>query len=472
MKSRWENMEFTIDIGTTAVKIVVYQNGKSIWTYQENVDTVFEPTGVAYQDPKQIKEIIWHAMQACRLKGIEFKTIVLSTPMHTLIPLQQETLKMYIWSDQQASQCAKKIKATDFALTIYQHTGTPIHPMSPFCKLAFFKEAQSDMYRMTPFWSDLKAYLMEWLTGEWVTDYSNASASGLFNTETFRWDESALDYLELTSSQFPQVADTIHTFSLTEQLQGDYTEPITVMIGSSDGCLASLAGKVSTKSTVSVTLGTSGAIRVLTTKRTIDPLGRFFCYYLMPGYWVIGGPTNNGGKVLEWLAKIFCASKEEFYQQLPTLLKASVPGANRLVFYPYLFGERAPLWSGDVTAAYQGLKWEHEKADLVRAAVEGILFNLNFIKQLLIQEPQLISVSGGFFQQPELIRLSAAIFSTPICYSEDNEPTYGAYLLANSIFSTNTTEQVVYEPDPSLVSVYATAFSIFSAGLTKISEEI
>lgn len=464
-------MYFTIDIGTTAVKMALYHQEQVLFTYQEAVDTYFEENGIAYQHPKQIKEIIARGLAQAKSEQRSFEQLILSTPMHTLIPLQTDPLKMYIWSDQQASQTAKALKGTTFAQQCYSYTGTPIHPMSPFCKLASFKEKEPEWFASVDYWGDLKSYLMEWLTGQWVTDYSNASASGLMNSEQFAWETTILDYLALNQAHLPSLADTTALFTPLSSIIEKVGHSFTVMIGASDGCLASLAGKVSTKSSVSVTLGTSGAVRVLTSKRTLDPLGRFFCYYLKKDHWVIGGPTNNGGKVLEWVAKLFFEDQATFYAQLPTILERTTPGAKGLLFYPYLFGERAPLWSGDVTAAYQGLRWEHSRFDCIRAAIEGVLFNLNFIKQLLIEDVDLLSVSGGFFQQPALLAVSAAIFQTPICYSEANEPTFGAYVLATD---DPLTPQVpkIHAVDEALSATYQTVFTLFSAGLTQISEQI
>lgn len=464
-------MYFTIDIGTTAVKMALYDQERVTFTYQEAVETHFEEHGVAYQHPEEIKAIILRGLMQSKQQQVTFEQVILSTPMHTLIPLQTDPLRMYIWSDQQASVTAKELKQTEFAKTCYQKTGTPIHPMSPFCKLASFKSEKENWYESIHYWGDLKAYLMDWLTGQWVTDYSNASASGLMNSELFCWDCNILSYLDLDQTQLPKLADTTIQFRPLPTIEEKIGHEFTIMIGASDGCLASLAGKISTKSSVSITLGTSGAVRVLTKKRTLDPLGRFFCYYLTKDQWVIGGPTNNGGKVLEWIGKVFYDSKEQLYAQLPEVLAQTTPGARGVLFYPYLFGERAPLWSGDITAAYQGIRWEHERMDLIRAAIEGVLFNLSFIKQLLIHETPLLSVSGGFFQQPALLELSAAIFQTPICYSEQNEPTFGAYLLAN-----RSIEQVelpeIHPVNQKLSATYQTAYTLFSSGLTKISEQI
>lgn len=107
------------------------------------------------------------------------------------------------------------------------------------------------------------------------------------------------------------------------------------MIGASDGCLASLASSQQNSTAENLTLGTSGSIRQLSTTRYLGSYMESFCYYLDTDKWVVGGPTNNGGIVLEWLSDLFYDDKAEIFAQLKHLGKAP-----DLFFFP-VYARRA-----------------------------------------------------------------------------------------------------------------------------------
>lgn len=458
-----------IDIGTTAIKFVLYnQQGEQLTACQQRLTSYFGDNGAAYQWVEEIKQGIRQGIRQLCAGTITTCRIVLSTPMHTVIPLENQQFKqIFLWSDTQASQVAARLKDTPKGLDYYQRTGTPIHPMSPLCKLCFFQEVNEQWYHQITQWADLKAVLMQWLTERWVTDYSSASASGLFNSQTMEWDAAILADVQLTAKQLPDLVEPTTWFTLSPACAEDFQlTHCQVMIGASDGCFASYAALYGGGTRATLTIGTSGAFRLLVNQRLIDPLGRFFCYYLTANHWVIGGPTNNGGKVLDWLSRVYLTSETAIYQQLPTILAQTVPGARGVSFYPYLLGERAPFWDGQLTARFVGLDWRHEKADLIRAGVEGILFHLRLIGSLLPINKQPIAISGGFFQLPELRQLAADSLNSPLLITSYNEPSDGAFLFSQAIqtIPSLNTAKFIY-PDNEVSLVYDALFEKFIKGL-------
>ncbi|MDA3101497.1 FGGY-family carbohydrate kinase, partial [Staphylococcus pseudintermedius] len=135
---------------------------------------------------------------------------------------------------------------------------------------------------------------------------------------------------------------------------------------------------------VAITIGTSGAIRTVVDHPVIDEKGRIFCYVLDDEHYVIGGPVNNGGVVLRWLRDELLASEIETakrlgietYDVMSRIAQNVQPGAQGLLFHPYLTGERAPLWTSDARGSFIGLTLSHQKEHMIRAVMEGVLFNL------------------------------------------------------------------------------------------------
>lgn len=177
--------------------------------------------------------------------------------------------------------------------------------MSPFAKIGHFQKEKwfKDVIR----WVGMKDYLMERLTGEFVVDYSIASATGLFNIHDKKWDAAILKKVGTDESMLAKLVDTDYSAPLLEDIADELflTPNIPVYIGASDGCLASYASYVANGTLNTITIGTSGAVRKLSKTIELDDKGQTFCYYLNDTYWVIGGATNNGGQIMTWAEHVF-----------------------------------------------------------------------------------------------------------------------------------------------------------------------
>ena len=136
---------------------------------------------------------------------------------------------------------------------------------------------------------------------------------------------------------------------------------------------------------------------------------------------MVGGPTNNGGNVLEWVSdKLTLQETDAVLAEAETV----PPGADGLLFMPYLQGERAPLWDSAVRGAYLQVDWQHTRAHFVRAALEGVLFNLLSINQLLARHTgaaHVIHANGGFAQSRFWVQMLADMAGIPVRLNASNE---------------------------------------------------
>ncbi|TXO06871.1 gluconate kinase, partial [Staphylococcus aureus] len=205
------------------------------------------------------------------------------------------------------------------------------------------------------------------------------------------------------------------------------------VIGASDGVLSNLGVNSVGKGEVAVTIGTSGAIRTVIDKPRTDYKGRIFCYVLTEDHYVIGGPVNNGGVVLRWLRDELLASEVETakrlgvdpYDVLTQIAKRVKPGADGLIFHPYLAGERAPLWNANARGSFFGLTLSHKKEHMIRAALEGVLYNLYTVYLALIEvmneTPKMIKATGGFAKSEVWRQMMSDIFDTELLVPESYE---------------------------------------------------
>lgn len=483
-----------VDIGTTSTKSVLYdENGQFIMKHNIGYPLHTPNVDVSEENPDELFDAVLmtvkYVVREANIKKEDIKLISFSAQMHSLIALDAEHHRLtesITWADNRASKYAELINKEHQGSDIYQRTGTPIHPMSPLSKIFWMKHEQSDIYKQTAMFADIKTYIFYQLFEKYVIDYSMASATGMFNLEKLDWDKEALELLGITEAQLPQLVPTTHILKGMKKryatLMGiDENTPI--IVGASDGVLSNLGVNSYKKGEVAVTIGTSGAIRTVINKPRTDYKGRIFCYVLDEDHYVIGGPVNNGGVVLRWLRNELLASEVETakrlgvdpYDVLTKIASRVKPGAEGLIFHPYLAGERAPLWNADARGSFFGLTLSHQKEHMIRAALEGVLYNLYTVYLALIEvmneTPSTIKATGGFAKSEVWRQMMADIFDTDLIVPESFESScLGACVLGlkalGEIDDFSIIEEMVgttnaHQPDSATVQVYQQLVSIF-----------
>ena len=421
-----------VDIGTTSTKAVLYQEDLQV------IDSTYvgysihqTEVGMAEQDPKVIFQAVLSVIRTLmeKDKGISHLVdfISFSSAMHSVIVVdeQDELLtNCIIWADNRPADLVSHLKETTDWKALYKKTGTPVHSMSPFSKVLWLKEHHPAILKKAKKIIGIKEYILFHLTGEYKIDYSIASATGLFNIHELSWDNDILKLVGIEKSLLSEPVDVTYRWN---KIQERYAKEMCIdsttdlVIGASDGCLSNLGVGAMDPGETAITIGTSGAIRMVTNRIVLDAEGRTFCYYLSKDRWVIGGAVNNGGNVMSWLtsilypegSKIMDNGIETRLEQLNRFAETIKPGAEGLFFLPYLNGERAPLWESEATGSFIGLASRHTTGHMVRAAMEGVLFNLYDVWQI-IQEvggpSKTINVTGGFLNSPLWKQMIADIF--------------------------------------------------------------
>lgn len=446
-----ETYSIGIDIGTTSTKAVIFEdNGKIVQQAAIEYPLLTPEPKIAEQNPEDIWKAVILAtkkvIKEANLNKNQIKLLSFSAAMHSLIVLDQNghlLTKSITWADQRSEPYARYLNETN-GLSIYKNTGTPIHSMSPLSKIIWLKEEKIEIFNKASIFIGIKEYIFYKLFKEYVVDYSIASATGLFNIHTLDWDEEALQTAKISKQQLPRLVPTTEIF---RNMNKDFAnevgiDPMTpVVIGANDGCLANLGVNAIKPGDVAMTIGTSGAIRTVVDKPTTDSEGRLFCYALTENLWIIGGPVNNGGIILNWLKNELC--REETTEALingmnpfdliTTKANTIKPGAGGLLFYPYLTGERAPLWNANAKGSFYGLALHHKKEHMMRAVLEGITLNIYMVYvtlEKIIGSSNKFYASGGFAHSKVWRQIAADIFNSDIHVSETIESSaLGAVIL-------------------------------------------
>lgn len=497
-----------VDIGTTSTKSVLYdENGQFIMKHKIGYELHTPNVDVSEENPDELFDAVLmtvkYVVREANIAKEDIKLISFSAQMHSLVAMDENHHRLtenITWADNRASKYATLINNQYNGLDIYRRTGTPIHPMSPLSKIFWMKHEQQSTFDNTAMFADIKTYILYQLFEQYVIDHSMASATGMFNLEQLDWDDDVLNLLGISRSQLPELVPTTHILTGMKKryatLMG-IDENTPVVIGASDGVLSNLGVNSYQQGEVAVTIGTSGAIRTVIDKPRTDEKGRIFCYVLTDEHYVIGGPVNNGGVILRWLRDEILASEVETakrlgvdpYDVLTQIASRVKPGSDGLIFHPYLAGERAPLWNADARGSFFGLTLSHKKEHMIRAALEGVLYNLYTVYLALIEvmneTPNEIKATGGFAKSEIWRQMMADIFDTQLSVPESYESScLGACVLGmkalGEIDDFSIIEQMVgttheHQPDPNTVDIYQQLVKIFikiSRSLTESYSEI
>ena len=480
-----------IDIGTTNCKAVTFdRNLQTIHSIKNSYQTITDDSGKSEQNPDEVFAVIVQLIQQSLQKNDNIKAVSFSAAMHSVVAVDAEGKPLtnaILWSDTRATKQAEKLKQSEAGTIIYIKTGTPIHPMSPLCKIIWLKETMPSVFNNTYKFISIKEYVFLKLFGKYIVDYSVASATGLFDITKTNWCEEALQAAAITVDRLSQPVEATHRESdLLPEYKSLFSSKqiIPFIVGGNDGCLANLGSGVISAGDASLTIGTSGAIRMTTNKRQPDVAQRIFTYLLTKDIYISGGAINNGGITLEWLSKTILNDATPKEPDEVLRLAATVPaGADRLLFLPYLLGERAPMWDAAAKGVLFGLTQQHTKAHIARATVEGICFALRDVMHATEETNGTINriyASGGFTQSSFWLQVMADVLGKEIIInnSADASATGAAMIGMNALGWINDlsatahffTPQQTFSPDVSLHKTYTSLFLIFQSLYSKLKD--
>ncbi|WP_214225878.1 gluconokinase [Pedobacter sp. B4-66] len=422
-----------IDMGTGSVKAVVVDlEGKSFGAVQHYYSFNSPKPGFHEQNPEEIWDAFKKSMDEMIAEvGNLPKVIGLSSAMHSLIPVDKNGTALapvITWADNRSAEIAKELRESEIGLSIYKATGTPIHAMSPLCKIIWLKENDPDLFKLTYKFISIKEYVWYKLFKEFKIDHSIASCTGLFDVNQLIWNKNALSIAGIDDKL------------LSEPVPTDYMKfiesGVPVVIGASDGCMANLGSGGIKPGIAVMTIGTSGAVRIASDKPLPNEKAMTFSYILDKQTFICGGPINNGGIALQWWLKdnIKHELEENDYEQLFAKIAAIKAGSNGLLFLPYLTGDRAPIWDSESCGVFFGAKLTHDKAHFSRAVLEGICYAMYDVLVAVEENSapvKQINISGGIVKSEVWMQIMADITGKDVVITQTEDASaVGAALLA------------------------------------------
>jgi xylulokinase len=441
-----------LDVGTSSAKaVLIDETGEVVSTVAPTYEFQTPRPLWAESDPEDWWQGSIQAIRSLvdKVGAEQVAGIGLTGQMHGLVMLdaEGEILRPCImWNDQRTGAQCEAITEKVGSERVLQLTGNPILPGFTAPKIAWVRENEPEVFDRVDKVLLPKDYVRYRLTGDFFTDVSDASGTSLLDVANRGWSDEMISALEIPSSWLPEVTEsTVASTKISKDgaAATGLLEGTPVIAGGGDQAAQAVGCGIVKEGVVSTTVGTSGVVFAHSDEYRVDPEGRLhaFCH-AVPGRWHLMGVMLSAAGSFQWYRNQLgqaemaaeAAGGSDAYDALTQLAAKAPPGAEGLLFLPYLSGERTPYPDPSARGSFVGLTLRHGKSHLTRAVLEGVSYGLNDSLSLMRRlgiEPDRVILSGGGARSPFWRQMLADVFSARCELVNATEgAAYGAALLA------------------------------------------
>ena len=408
-----------IDLGTSATKTVLFDEDGNVIASASKEYPMYQPqNGWAEQKPEDWKEAALETIAAVvRQSGVnkeDIKGLGISGQMHGLVMLDEnnEVIRpSIIWCDQRTAAECEEITKKVGKERLIEITANPALTGFTASKILWVRNHEPENYARCRHILLPKDYVRLILTGEYATEVSDASGMQLLDVPHRCWSDEVLEKLEIDKSMLAKVYESPEvTGTILPEIAAvtGLSEKTVVVGGAGDNAAAAVGTGVVADGKAFTTIGTSGVVFAHSKNVTIDPKGRVhtFCC-AVPGCWHVMGVTQGAGLSLQWFRNNLCrdymerAEKEgrDAYDYINEDVESVPLGSNRLIYLPYLMGERTPHLDPDCRGVFFGLSAIHTRKDMLRAVMEGVSYSMkdcnDILKEMGVEVDDMMACGGG-----------------------------------------------------------------------------
>jgi len=436
-----KNYILSHDLGTTGNKATLYdREGNLVASSFYSYPTYYPYPNWVEQDPseywKAIKISTQELLSKGKVNGKEIAVISFSGQMMGCLPVDKygnPLRNIIIWADQRGVNEAGLIKEKLGEENVYRITGHRISPTYSAAKILWMKKNEPDVFSKTYKFLLAKDFIIYKLTSKWVTDFSDASGTNLFDLQQEKWSEEIIEALEIPIDKLPEVHSSLEVVGeLTQEASGELDLPsgIPIVIGGGDGACAACGAGVVREGEAYNYLGASSWIAIASTRPIYDPNFRTFTFHhLAPGLFMPTGTMQSAGLSYQWARDNLAVKEKEIaltlgistYEIMDLEVEKIPPGSENLIFLPYLLGERSPHWNPKARGVFIGLTPRHTRTHLMRAVLEGVGLNLKIILDAFLSQGidiKSIRLIGGGGKSRVWASILAGIFEKEVLRME------------------------------------------------------
>ena len=443
-----------IDIGTTGARTGIFNTtGQAVTSAFYPYETRHPKLRWAEQSPHE-----WWQATASSLKAViassgisprDVKGIGISGQMHGLVLLDKNHTVLrpcIIWSDQRTDEQCRWIMEKVGKDKLIALACNPALPGFTAPKLLWVRENEPQLYDRISTLLLPKDYIRFCLSGELMTEVSDAAGSLFFDVTNRSWSPEILKALHIPQEWMPPCVESIHICGQITKEAAEATnlkKGIPVVAGGADNACAAIGTGIVTEGLASSSIGTSGVVFAHSDSVRCDSLHRIHTFnHSVPFKWYLMGVMQAAGLSLQWLRDNFFAREKEtedrahrdVYELMSEEAAQAPPGCHGLIFLPYLQGERTPHLDPYAKGVLFGIMPHHTRAHIIRSIMEGVAYGLRDSLDI-IEEQQLkiiqVRLIGGGARSKLWRQIQADVFGREVVTTQvEHAAAFGAALLA------------------------------------------
>ena len=485
-----------MDLGTGSIKTVLFDRfGQEIASAAADYPLYQPENGWSEQDPedwyKAAVDTVQSVMYSSNVSPKDVRGLGIAGQMMGAVFLDSDgkpLRRAILWNDGRTTEACAHLRETVGDDLFLKYTLTPARPGLTAAKIRWVREHQPEIYAQTAHILLPKDYLRFRFTGKYAAEVSDASATQLLDIPNRRWAPELLSRMEISEELLGPVCESWEIAGSvlpSAAREMGITDACAVAGGAGDNAAAGVGTGIVRPGLSMTTIGTSGTVFAFSEKPVADPSRSVYTFCMpVPDAWHFMGSVNSCGGALKWWRGT-AYPEEQDYRKIDEDAASSLPGANRLLFLPYLNGEQSPHFDLNCRGAFIGLAAIHTKADMTRAVLEGATFALrdilNGIRGCGVS-PQSVRMCGGGSKSVFWRQLLSDIYGLPVTLPDmnsENSAALGAAILA----MTGTGEypgvpeacdqiirlrEEVYKPDPETAAAYDRVYRVFDSLYPKL----
>ncbi|TBW40118.1 carbohydrate kinase [Siculibacillus lacustris] len=426
-----------IDVGTSSLKAILYTRaGHLLFSASRPYDSEFgrKPSYVE-QDPETWKSALLESLHDIgahvTVKGLTIEAVAITSQRASVIPIDidgQPLHKALMWQDKRSIAQCEALLAQFSLEALYRRTGLRANPYFSAPKMMWLKEFRPQIYEKSHKLIGVQDYVVYLMTGRFVTDHSQACRTMLMNIATFEWDEELLAASGIDRALLPDlVPPGSEIGGLTEDFAAltGLRAGTPVILGGGDQQCAALALNVLADGDAEANTGTGSFVIAYSDQPRFHDECRTLCSAgAIPGTWIVEAGIFTTGLVHRWFMEQFYSDGNKNYELMNAEAAAAPVGAKGILLVPHFEGSAAPYWNPLARGIFFNLSMASTRADMARAVVEGIAFEIASDLALLegLGVPiNAVRVAGGLTCLDSFNQIQADSFGKIVQRYDNNE---------------------------------------------------
>jgi xylulokinase len=421
------------DLGTSGNKATLFTtDGEIVKSKVVTYETFYSGEVSVEQNPNDWWDSVIESTKYL-IEGIKVEDVAaisFSGHMQGMVCMDKQGELLYnslIWMDQRSVPQMEQLRLNISEDRIYEITGNRLSSIYTLEKLMWMRDEKTEIYNKIYKVLNTKDYIIYKLTGEYVTDYSDASGTNALDITNRCWSKEILEAANVSLDIFPTIHESIDVVGYVSELAAELCgliPGIPVVCGGGDGACATIGAGCIEEGDAYCLMGSSAQVAMTSDFPIIDPKKAIFnLAHVIPGKFIPCGAMTSSGIAYQWGIDLFAKVEKRIAEEtgvsihelVEEKMRNSSVGANKLVFLPYLHGERSPRWNPDARGVFFGLTSNHTTDDMLRAILEGVIFNLGMIfdvfkKHIDTKEINLIGGGASTIQQ----QILSDVFEVPV----------------------------------------------------------